>query len=134
MRTTISVFAALMGFGAIANGIFMLFAPANWYFVIPGVTNTGPFNQHFIRDIGMIYAFVGYCYIAGTRMAEWRTMLWSMGTVWLTAHGLFHIWEVAAGICGPRDLLIASPSVLLPPAIGIALSGWAYLNPPAVAN
>jgi hypothetical protein len=35
------------------NGLFMLVAPLVWYEFIPGVTDTGLFNQHFIRDIGL---------------------------------------------------------------------------------
>ena len=34
------------------NGAFMLVAPGPWYETVPGVTGTGPFNPHFIRDIG----------------------------------------------------------------------------------
>ena len=41
------------------NGLFMLVAPAVWYDAVPGVTDTGFFNQHFIRDIGMIQR--GHC-------------------------------------------------------------------------
>lgn len=44
--------AILLGIGGIANGLFMLVSPADWYFAVPGVTTTGPFNQHFVRDIG----------------------------------------------------------------------------------
>ena len=37
-----------------ANGVFMLVAPQVWYDFVPGVTDTGFFNQHFIRGIGLI--------------------------------------------------------------------------------
>lgn len=49
--------AVLFGVALAANGIFMLVAPENWYFAVPGVTSTGPFNQHFLRDIGLISCF-----------------------------------------------------------------------------
>ena len=51
--------AVLMGLAAEANRLFMLVSPEHWYFSVPGVTTTGPFNQHFIRDIGLIFLFVG---------------------------------------------------------------------------
>ncbi len=57
--------AVLMGFLALANGVFMLVSPDAWYFAVPGVTDTGPFNQHFIRDIGLIFLFVGTAYLVG---------------------------------------------------------------------
>jgi len=37
------------------NGLFMLIAPYPWYGMVPGVTETGPFNPHFVRDIGAAY-------------------------------------------------------------------------------
>ena len=51
--------AIVLGVAAVANGLFMLVAPMDWYFAVPGVTTTGPFNQHFLRDIGLIYLFLG---------------------------------------------------------------------------
>ena len=38
-----------------ANGLFMLLAPHAWYPAVPGVTETGPYNPHFVRDIGAAY-------------------------------------------------------------------------------
>ena len=58
--------AALLGAALLANGVFMLVAPETWYGAVPGVTSTGPFNQHFIRDIGLIFLLVGAAYVAGT--------------------------------------------------------------------
>jgi hypothetical protein len=46
--------ASLLGAGSVANGLYMLALPTAWYFAVPGVTTTGPFNQHFLRDIGLI--------------------------------------------------------------------------------
>jgi hypothetical protein len=43
--------AVLLGIAAIANGAFMLIAPESWYLAVPGVTTTGSFNQHFVRDM-----------------------------------------------------------------------------------
>jgi hypothetical protein len=34
--------AVLLGVGASVNGVFMLALPADWYFVVPGVTTIGP--------------------------------------------------------------------------------------------
>ena len=48
-----------------ANGLFMLIAPEAWYEFVPGVTDTGFFNQHFIRDIGLIQLFLGVAFGVG---------------------------------------------------------------------
>ena len=84
-----------------ANGIFMLVAPAVWYDAVPGVTDTGFFNQHFIRDIGIIQLFLGIAFGLGMARPDRRVGLWSAATLWLCAHALFHFWEVAVGICSP---------------------------------
>ena len=38
--------AVLLGVAMEANGVFMLLSPEAWYLAVPGVTSTGPFNQH----------------------------------------------------------------------------------------
>src|SRR5690606_22007970 len=81
------------------NGLFMLIAPQTWYAFVPGVTDTGFFNQHFIRDIGIIQLFLGAAFLAGMVRPERRVGLWAGAASWLCAHAVFHLWEVAVGIC-----------------------------------
>ncbi|VVO35451.1 hypothetical protein [Pseudomonas fluorescens] len=102
----ILVFAAALGVAMAANGVFVLIAPALWYTEVPGVARTGLFNQHFIRDIGLLYVAIGAAFIAGNLSVVHRVLLWASATAWLTAHALFHFWEVAAGICGPEVLWV----------------------------
>lgn len=120
--------AALMGLGAIANGIFMLAFPADWYFAVPGVTTTGPFNQHFIRDIGIIFLFLGAAFLIGTVRPDLRIVPWAAATLWLASHALFHFWEVAVGICGPSALARDFPAVTLPALVGTLLTIWAIAD------
>jgi hypothetical protein len=120
--------AVLMGLAALANGIFMLVSPEHWYFAVPGVTTTGPFNQHFIRDIGLIFLFVGASFLLGAAKAEYRVVLWAAPTLWLTAHALFHFWEVAVGICAPSALARDFPAVTLPAIVGTGLTLWAVFR------
>jgi hypothetical protein len=51
--------AWILGIALAANGFVMLGAPAAWYAAVPGVAATGPFNAHFIRDIGVAYVLCG---------------------------------------------------------------------------
>ncbi len=117
--------AVLLGIAAIANGTFMLVAPESWYFAVPGVTTTGPFNQHFVRDIGLIFLLLGSSFLLGAVQPNLRVLLWAAPSIWLSGHALFHFWEVAAGICSasaiPRDF----PAVTLPAIIGLVLTAWA---------
>lgn len=119
------IVAVVLGIGAVANGAFMLASPADWYFAVPGVTTTGPFNQHFIRDIGIIFLFIGAAFLIGSARPACRVVLWAAATLWLGCHALFHVWEVAAGICGPSALVRDFPAVTLPALIGAALTLWA---------
>jgi hypothetical protein len=127
--------AVVLGLGMLANGIFMLVSPANWYFAVPGVTTTGPFNQHFLRDIGLIFLFVGAAFLIGVRNPAYRLTLWTAASLWLAGHALFHFWEVAVGICGPSALARDFSDVTLPAIIAAALTVWAIgdrrVRPPA---
>lgn len=129
------ILAAAIGILSLANGVFMLAAPADWYFAIPGVTTTGPFNQHFLRDIGLIFLFVGLALLVGARRAEARVWLWGAAALWLDGHALFHVWEVAVGICGPSALVRDFPAVTLPGVLVSLLALWAAAQPrPALAK
>lgn len=118
--------AILLGVAAQANGVFMLIAPEAWYWAVPGVTTTGPFNQHFIRDIGLIFVFLGGGFLIGAARPPLRTFLWAAPTIWLSGHALFHLWEVAVGICGPSALARDFAAVTLPALLGWALTLWAW--------
>ena len=117
--------AMLLGVAMIANGIFMLVSPESWYLAVPGVTSTGPFNQHFVRDIGLIFLLLGGAFLAGAALPHVRVLLWAAPSIWLTGHALFHFWEVAVGICSPSVIPRDFPAVTLPAIIGIALTFWA---------
>jgi len=119
------IMAAFNGIFLSVNGLFMLVAPSVWYEFIPGVTDTGFFNQHFIRDIGIIQLFLGVAFVIGMIRPERRVGLWAAATLWLIAHAVFHLWEVAVGICSPSVILRDFPAVTLPAIIGVLLTLWA---------
>jgi uncharacterized protein YjeT (DUF2065 family) len=125
LAVAIIIMVAFNGLLLSANGIFMLIAPAVWYELVPGVTDTGFFNQHFIRDIGIIQLFLGVAFGLGMIRPEWRIGLWGAATLWLSAHAIFHLWEVAVGICAPSAILRDFPGVSLPAIIGMVLTLWA---------
>lgn len=95
---------------------------------VPGVTTTGPFNQHFVRDIGLIFLLVAIAMLAGVAKPAVRVSLWSAAALWLTGHALFHFWEVAVDICGPGALARDFPAVTLPAILTSALALWAWRN------
>ena len=114
--------ALLLGLAALGNGLFMTFAPESWYWAVPLVPDRGPFNQHFVRDIGMNYMLIGAAFIYGAvYTTKYRTALWLVPTAWLSVHAVFHIWEVLIGICGPEALAVDFAGVTLPALAGIGL-------------
>jgi hypothetical protein len=104
----------------IANGLFMLARPLDWYVFIPTVVTTGPPNAHFIRDIGLAYLGSGLILLYATTdpALRWRAAV--VGGLWLALHGALHIYEVAAGICGPATFWADAPGVIGQPALVIA--------------
>lgn len=123
--------ASLLGLAAFANGLFMLIAPEQWYWLVPGVPERGPFNQHFLRDIGMIYMLIGAALFYGALYnsalyKKYRLLLWLMPISWLVCHAIFHAWEVVVGISGPEALLVDFAGVTLPAIAGIGLLYASY--------
>lgn len=119
--------ATLFGISLAANGAFMLVAPGSWYDAVPGVPATGPFNQHFLRDIGLIFALLGGAILLGVAEPAMRGVLWGAVALWLSGHALFHLWEVLVGICGKSVLVRDFPAVSLPAIVAIGLWFWAAL-------
>jgi hypothetical protein len=131
-RASLAAVLVMAGFNGLflsVNGLFMLAAPLAWYELVPGVTDTGFFNQHFVRDIGIIQLFLGGAFLVGMLRPNRRLGLWSVATLWLLAHALFHFWEVAAGICAPSAIPRDFPAVTMPALFGIALVAWALRQP-----
>ena len=74
-RAILIVVVIMVAFNGIflsVNGLFMLVAPLVWYDFVPGVTDTGFFNQHFIRDIEIIQLFLRVAFGIGMIRPERR--------------------------------------------------------------
>lgn len=125
LKSTCIGLAIVLGVAAAANGVFMLVSPEGWYAAVPGVTTTGPFNQHFIRDIGLIFLLLAGGLLWGAARPATRALLWTATAIWLSGHALFHFWEVAVGICGPSALVRDFGAVTLPAILVWLLAAWA---------
>ena len=118
----------VLGVAAAGNGLLMLVSPLDWYFLVPGVTTTGPFNQHFVRDIGLIFLFIATALLLGAAKPQYPVILWAASTLWLGGHALFHFWEVAVGICEPSVIARDFPAVTLPAILGAVITLWAFFD------
>jgi hypothetical protein len=113
--------ALLVGLAMAANGVAMLLAGPAWYAAVPGVTETGPFNAHFVRDVGAacLSAGAGLVWFAASASALARGAAIA-GVVFLALHGLIHLVEAVGDADGAMHLARDFVGVLLPPILGAA--------------
>ena len=89
------VLAGVLGASSALNGSFMLADGPRWYATIPGVSPTGPFNAHFVADIGAAYLVGGLALLA----RAWRPRYWPAalaGAGFFAAHAIIHVFDIAA--------------------------------------
>ena len=90
------IVAGVLGGAGALNGLFMLADGARWYATTPGVTHTGPYNPHFVADIGAAFLAAGLALIA----RAWRPRYWPAavaGVGFIGLHALIHVFEIATG-------------------------------------
>lgn len=112
------VLAVVLGLCLALNALLMLAVPAEWYAAVPGVTESGPFNAHFVRDIGAacLVAAAALCCFAVTAQARAAAQA---GAAFLALHALVHLWDVAAGREQAHQLLLDLTTVFLPAALAV---------------
>jgi hypothetical protein len=122
MRNWDRYLAGLMALAFAANGLAMLAAPLGWYDAVPGVPATGPFNPHFVRDIGAIYlaCALGLGWFAWRPAQGWPALV--LAAVWLTLHAAIHVYDAACGPTPAADMLRDLVGVYLFAAIPLALA------------
>lgn len=98
-------------------GVYMLVDPYGWYDFVDTVKATGPANAHFIGDIGLAYIVSGVLLGFAAQHPGLRWGAAVVGNLWLTGHGLFHVYEVVAGICSQEIFWRDAPGVLGPPLL-----------------
>jgi hypothetical protein len=114
------ILAGALGALGAANGLFMLADGPRWYQSVPGVVHTGPFNPHFVADIGAAFLAAGAALIA----RAWRPALWPAavaGAAFIGLHGLIHVVDIAAGRA--HDAATDAGLVIVPAALTL----WAAL-------
>ena len=114
----------LFGLGSVANALWMLAGPMHWYAELPAaVPDTGPFNPHFVRDIGCAFLAAGVALIWAFFSPRFRLPLVSISALFLAAHALLHAYDTLRGALGHDHWLLDLPGVYLP---GILLPIFAF--------
>ena len=119
MFWVLSIFAAMSA----VNAIWMLVSPATWYHDLPAaVPDTGPFNAHFVRDIGVAFVTLALAFGWAAFVPRWRTPLVVMGTVFLVGHALLHCVDTLRGALDSDHWLLDFPGVYLPAIALVAIA------------
>ena len=108
MRAAIGIGLGLI---QLVTGAMLLFAPRIFYDLVPGVSETGPFNPHFARDAGAAFlvAAAGLLWTIRDR-AAWPAGAAAAG--FLALHGLIHVWDGLAGRESAEHLVVDLPLLL----------------------
>lgn len=122
MRNWDRYLAGLMAAAFVANGLAMIFASLSWYGAVPGVTSTGPFNGHFIKDIGAIYltCALGLGWFAWRPAEGWAAM--AAGAAWLTLHAAVHVYDATCSASPLANVQRDFVGIYLFAAIPLALT------------
>jgi len=107
----------------LANGAWMLFAPASWYHGLPAaVPDTGPLNLHFVRDIGSAFVTIGAALGAAAMRPRMRRAVVTAVALFSVLHALVHLTDLAGGRLDADHWLIDLPGVFVPAALFAVLS------------
>ena len=104
------------------NGLFMLISPHGWYDTVPGVSMLGPYNTHFIRDVGLVYLVVAGAFFWGLRGTRSAALI--VAAAWPALHALYHLqmW-VARGFAFDLIALVNVTLIQAPAWLGL-LAAW----------
>jgi len=101
-RDSWAVVLLLFGLGNALNGLWMLASPAHWYLNLPAnIPGSGPLNEHFVRDIGCIFALLGGALLASIRVRGWRLPAMLAAAAYSAAHALVHVFDSLRGLFEP---------------------------------
>ena len=106
---------ALFGAGSLVNGIWMLLDPPGWYVNLPAaVPDTGPLNEHFVRDIGSAFVVMAVGAVVAAFRPALRLPLMALTSLFYWLHALVHVTDTLAGRLASSHWAIDFPGVYLP--------------------
>ena len=70
-------------------GTAIFLAPGHFHALMPGVALFGPFNAHFIRDVGLVYVASGLVGLYGVRSGS--VPVGVAAALWSCLHAVFHL-------------------------------------------
>ncbi len=112
------LFYIIAAIGSFVNGAWMLLFPLSWYTEFPAdIPHTGPFNPHFVRDLGVVYLVVALAFGWSAMHLDRSRPVHLALTIFFVGHALIHLADIAAGSLPHSHWLIDLPGVFLPALI-----------------
>lgn len=118
----------LMGASFGLNGASMMLAPDFWFQHLPGVIDTGPFNHHFVRDVGAAYLSVAAAFFLARRYPRAGAQLLLVAFIFLGLHGMVHVMDTLAGRMSWHHFANDSVTVILPALLTLWFAGFLGKN------
>ena len=116
-----TIYIRLFALFNLANGLAMIIAPMTWYELTPGAAEVGPFNVHFVRDIGIAYIAAGAGLWLAVGDAAWKSASTAIvAMIFIGGHGILHLVEMFAHHLELTAALRDTALIVVPAAI----AGW----------
>jgi hypothetical protein len=126
-----TIYIRLFALFNLANGLMMIIAPMTWYELTPGASETGPFNVHFVRDIGIAFVAAGAGLWLAVGDAAWKSASTAIvAMIFIGGPGILHFVEMFAHHLDVNAALRDAALIVLPAAI----AGWWVVREVAKAN
>lgn len=105
----------ILGSICIGNGLWMLVAASSWFYKMPiAAEDTGPLNEHFVHDLGLVFFLAGVGALWCARKPGYSLEVHLGVTIFIVGHALIHVVEILAGDLPSSHWLIDFPLVTLP--------------------
>ena len=117
--------ARLLALLLAANAAYMVFAAEAWYRAVPGVTATGPFNHHFVGDVGVAFLAAAAALFAGSLKPERLAGFALPAAIFLAGHALLHLVGYGIHAGGGNTWFTDAFAIYLPALIAL----WLALPP-----
>jgi len=111
----LKLFYLIAGGFSLLNGFWMLISPFSWYAEFPAdISHTGPFNAHFVRDLGVVYLVAALAFVWAARNIDRSMPVHVALTVFFVGHALIHLGDIGVGRLPHSHWLIDMPGVFVP--------------------
>ena len=119
----------VLALGNFANAGWMLWDPHLWYTDLPaGVPDFGPYNEHFVRDLGAVFLCLGVALGWAAWRPAFRLPLVAITTLFYALHAAGHVFDTARGFVDAHHWWLDLPGVYLPALLLVYLT-WRLANP-----